>query len=559
LSDGKLMYRYDEFDETLVRERARQFRGQVQRRLAGELREENFKPLRLQNGVYLQLHAYMLRIAIPYGQLSARQLRQLAMIADKYDKGYGHFTTRQNIQYNWVALADMPDVLDALADVEMHAIQTSGNCIRNVTSDHLAGACADELEDPRPWCEIIRQWSTFHPEFTSLPRKFKIAVTAATPDRAAVRVHDIGLHMKRDAAGEIGFEVIVGGGLGRTPYVGLTIRDWVSKQDLLSYLEANMRVYNRHGRRDNKNKARIKILVNELGEAEYRRQVDEEFANQHAWEKVVLPQEEVDRIAAYFAPPKFEKLSVTSDVFEKAKAGDRAFARWAKNNLRTHKTPGYISVHIALKAQGIAPGDCTGDQMRAAADIAEKYALDDIRVAHEQDLALPHVKLDDVPAVYAALKAAGMASSNAGLASDIITCPGLDYCNLANARSISVSNEIQALFADPDFEDEVGTLHINVSGCINACGHHHVGHIGILGVDKKGEEYYQILFGGRADEKAAIGEIQGPGLKHEEVAPAIRRVIVRYLELRSSKSEKLADAMARLGQAPFKEALYASA
>jgi sulfite reductase (NADPH) hemoprotein beta-component len=553
------MYRYDEFDETLVRERARQFRGQVQRRLAGELREENFKPLRLQNGVYLQLHAYMLRIAIPYGQLSARQLRQLAMIADKYDKGYGHFTTRQNIQYNWVALADMPDVLDALADVEMHAIQTSGNCIRNVTSDHLAGACSDELEDPRPWCEIIRQWSTFHPEFTSLPRKFKIAVTAATPDRAAVRVHDIGLHMKRNAAGEAGFEVIVGGGLGRTPYVGLTIRDWVSKQDLLSYLEANMRVYNRHGRRDNKNKARIKILVNELGEAEYRRQVDEEFANQHAWEKVVLPQEEIDRITAYFAPPKFEKLPAKSDVFEKAKAGDRAFARWAKNNLRAHKAPGYISVHIALKAQSVAPGDCTGDQMRAAADIAEKYALDDIRVAHEQDLALPHVKLDDVPAVYAALKAAGLASSNAGLASDIITCPGLDYCNLANARSISVSNEIQALFADPEFEDEVGTLHINVSGCINACGHHHVGHIGILGVDKKGEEYYQILFGGRADEKAAIGEIQGPGLKHEEVAPAIRRVIVRYLELRSSKSEKLADTMARLGQAPFKEALYASA
>ncbi|MDP3738599.1 MAG: nitrite/sulfite reductase [Hyphomonadaceae bacterium] len=553
------MYRYDEFDETMVRERARQFRGQVQRRLAGELKEENFKPLRLQNGVYLQLHAYMLRIAIPYGQLSAKQLRQLAMIADKFDKGYGHFTTRQNIQYNWIKLADMPDVLDALADVEMHGIQTSGNCIRNVTSDHLAGACADELEDPRPWCEIIRQWSTFHPEFTSLPRKFKIAVTAAAPDRAAIRVHDIGLHLKRNAAGEAGFEVIVGGGLGRTPYVGVTVRDWVSKQDLLSYLEANMRVYNRHGRRDNKNKARIKILVNELGEAEYRRQVDEEFANQLAWEKVVLPQEEVDRISAYFAPPKFEKLPVKSDKLDKAIAADRAFARWAKNNLRAHKIPGYISVHIALKAQGVAPGDCTGDQMRAAADIAEKYGLDDIRVAHEQDLALPHVKLDDVPAVYAALKAAGLASSNAGLGSDIIACPGLDYCNLANARSISVSNEIQALFADPDFEDEVGTLHINVSGCINACGHHHVGHIGILGVDKKGEEYYQILFGGRADEKAAIGEIQGPGLKHEEVAPAIRRVIVKYLELRSSKSEKLVDTITRLGQAPFKEALYASA
>jgi sulfite reductase (NADPH) hemoprotein beta-component len=553
------MYRYDEFDETLVRERAKQFRGQVARRLAGELKEENFKPLRLQNGVYLQLHAYMFRIAIPYGQLSARKLRQLAMIADKFDKGYGHFTTRQNIQFNWIRLADIPDALEALADVEMHAIQTSGNCIRNVTSDHLAGACADELEDPRPWCEIIRQWSTFHPEFSALPRKFKIAVTAATPDRAAVKVHDIGLLMKRNAQGEVGFEVMVGGGLGRTPYIGLTIRDWVSKQDLLSYLEANMRVYNRHGRRDNKYKARIKILVNELGEDEYRRQVDAEFANQHAWEKVVLPQKEVDRIAAYFAPPAFETLPAKSATLDSTIATDRAFARWTKNNLRAHKIPGYISVHIALKPQGAPPGDATAEQMRAAADIAERYALDDIRVAHEQDLVLPHVKLDDVPAIYAALKASGMAASNAGLGSDIIACPGLDYCNLSNARSISVANEIQALFADPEFEDEVGALHINVSGCINACGHHHVGHIGILGVDKKGEEFYQILFGGRADEKASIGEIQGPGLKHEEVAPALKRVISKYLELRASKSEKLADTMSRLGQAPFKEALYASA
>jgi sulfite reductase (NADPH) hemoprotein beta-component len=551
------MYRYDEFDDTLVRERARQFRGQVQRRLSGELKEEHFKPLRLQNGVYLQLHAYMLRVAIPYGQLNGRKLRQLAMIADKYDKGYGHFTTRQNIQFNWIKLADMPDVLDDLADVEMHAIQTSGNCIRNVTSDHLAGAWADEIEDPRPWCEIIRQWSTFHPEFTSLPRKFKIAVTAAAPDRAAVRVHDIGLHMKRNAAGLVGFEFIVGGGLGRTPYVGHTIRDWIAKEDLLSYLEANMRVYNRYGRRDNKYKARIKILVNELGVEEYRSQVEEEFAAQHAWEKVVLPQEEIDRISAYFAPPRFEKLPATSKKFEAAKA-DKAFARWSRNNLRPHKMPGYISVHIALKPQGSPPGDCTSDQMRAAADIAEQYGADDIRVAHEQDLVLPHVKLDDVPAVYEALKAFGMASSNAGLASDIIACPGLDYCNLSNARSISVANEIQALFADPEFEDDVGTLHINVSGCINACGHHHVGHIGVLGVDKKGEEFYQILFGGRADEKAAIGSIQGPGLKHEEVAPAIRRVVDKYLELRASKDEKLVDTMARVGQAPFKEALYAA-
>jgi sulfite reductase (NADPH) hemoprotein beta-component len=553
------MYRYDEFDETLVRERAKQFRGQVNRRLTGELLEENFKPLRLQNGVYLQLHAYMLRVAIPYGQLDARKMRQLAMIADRFDKGYGHFTTRQNIQYNWIALADMPEVLDLLADVEMHAIQTSGNCIRNVTSDHLAGATADEVEDPRPWCEIIRQWSTFHPEFSHLPRKFKIAVTAGEADRAAVRVHDIGLHIKTNAAGDVGFEVIVGGGMGRTPYIGQTVRDWVSKQDLLSYLEANMRVYNRHGRRDNKYKARIKILVNELGLEEYRRQVDEEFAAQNAWEKVILPEAEIARIEAYFAPPAFETLPATSDALEAATAADPAFARWAKNNLRAHKQPGYASVHIALKPQGEAPGDATSDQMRAIADIADRWARSDIRVAHEQDIVLAHVKQDDVPAVYAALKAAGLSSSNAGLASDIITCPGLDYCNLANARSISVSNDIQAVFADPAFEDEVGTLHINVSGCINACGHHHVGHIGVLGVDKKGEEFYQITFGGRADEKAAIGEIAGPGLRHAEVAPAFRRVIVRYLELRASKAEKFIDTLARVGHAPFKEALYASA
>ena len=553
------MYRYDEFDETLVRERAKQFRGQVERRLKGELKEEHFKPLRLQNGVYLQLHAYMLRVAIPYGQLNAKQLRVLASIADTYDKGYGHFTTRQNIQYNWIKLADMPEVLDRLADVEMHAIQTSGNCIRNVTSDHLAGANLDEIEDPRPWCEIIRQWSTFHPEFSSLPRKFKIAVTGAETDRAAVRIHDIGLHMKRHADGKIGFEFIVGGGLGRTPYIGVTVREWIAKEDLLSYLEANMRVYNRHGRRDNKYKARIKILVNELGLEEYKREVEEEFAAQNSWEKIILPQEEIDRIAAYFAPPKFETLAATSAAFDAFKAGSREQARWAKNNLRPHRVPGYISVHIALKPQGVAPGDATSEQMRVMADIGERYAIDDIRVAHEQDMVYPHVKLDDVPAIYAALKAASLHASNAGQGSDIIACPGLDYCNLANARSISVANEVQAVFADPEFEDEVGTLHVNISGCINACGHHHVGHIGILGVDKKGEEFYQILFGGRADEKATVGSIQGPGLRHEEVAPAIRRVVDKYLELRTAKTEKFIDTMTRVGQAPFKEALYASA
>jgi len=552
------MYRYDEFDETLVRERTKQFRGQVARRLQGELKEENFKPLRLQNGVYLQLHSYMFRIAIPYGQLNAARLRQLALIADRYDKGYGHFTTRQNIQFNWIPLANIPDALDLLNDVEMHSIQTSGNCIRNVTADHLAGAAADELEDPRPWAEIIRQWSTFHPEFSHLPRKFKIALTAASPDRAAVLLYDIGIRLKPNAAGETGFEIHVGGGLGRTPYIAEFVRDWVSKQDLLSYLQAIMRVYNRHGRRDNKWKARIKILVQELGPEEFRRQVEEEFAGQHGWEKVVLPAEEVERIRAYFAPPGFETLPATSAKLDAAIAADRAFGRWVRNNLRPHKIPGYSVVHIALKQQGAPPGDCTSEQMRAIAAIAEKFALDDVRVAHEQDLVLPHVKTDDVPDVYAALKAAGLHASNAGLGSDMIACPGLDYCNLSNARSISVANDIQALFADPEFEDEVGTLHINVSGCINACGHHHVGHIGVLGVDKKGEEFYQILFGGRADERAAIGVIQGPGLKHEEVAPAIRRVVQKYLELRASRTEKLADTMARLGQAPFKEALYAS-
>ncbi|MEZ5937836.1 MAG: nitrite/sulfite reductase [Hyphomonadaceae bacterium] len=553
------MYRYDEFDETLVRERAAQFRGQVTRRLSGELKEDHFKPLRLMNGVYLQLHAYMLRVAIPYGQLDSRKMRQLAMIADRWDKGYGHFTTRQNIQYNWVALADMPDVLDALADVQMHAIQTSGNCIRNVTSDHLAGAAADEIEDPRPWCEIIRQWSTFHPEFSYLPRKFKIAVTAAEPDRAAVKVHDIGLILKRNAAGEAGFEVLVGGGQGRTPHVAVTVRDWISKAQLLDYLEAVMRVYNRYGRRDNKFKARIKILVNELGPAEFARQVEDEFAAQTDAEKVVLPQSEIDRIAAYFAPPPFERLAAESEAFSARLAADEAFARWARTNLRAHKQPGYTAVHISLKDASIAPGDVTSEQMRAVADLAERYSFDDLRVAHEQDLVLPHVKLDDVLAVYDALKAAKLANANAGLITDLIACPGLDYCNLANARSISVANAIQTAFSGPGLEDEIGPLHLNISGCINACGHHHVGHIGVLGVDKKGEEFYQITFGGRADEKAAIGEIAGPGLRHEEVAPALRRVVDRYLALRSAPSEKFIDALTRLGSDPFKEALYASA
>ncbi len=438
----------------------------------------------------------------------------------------------------------------------MHAIQTSGNCIRNVTSDQFAGAAADEIEDPRPWCEILRQWSMVHPEFAALPRKFKIAVTAAEHDRAAVRVHDIGLHMKKNAAGEIGFEVIVGGGLGRTPYIGVTIKDWVSQAELLDYLEAIMRVYNLHGRRDNKYKARIKILVNELTPEEFTRQVEAEYAAQRDHEKIALPQDEIDRIAAYFAPPAFETLPETSAAFEEAKAKDEAFAIWAEMNLQPHKVPGYTSVTISLKPLGIAPGDATSDQMRVMADIAKAYSFDDIRVTHIQNLVLAHVKLDDLYNVFLALDDAGLGAANVDHGSDLICCPGLDYCNLANARSIPVAMDIQNMLAPRD--KELGKLHINISGCINACGHHHVGHIGILGVDKKGEEFYQITFGGRADEKATIGDIAGPGLKQEDVTPALARVVDRYMALRKSPDDAFIDVLEREGHDPFKEALYAA-
>ncbi len=549
------MYRYDEFDAQLVKERADQFRDQVARRLSGELDEHHFKPLRLQNGVYLQMHAYMLRVAIPYGQLSSVQLRKLADIADKYDKGYGHFTTRQNIQYNWIELQDMPEVLDELASVEMHAIQTSGNCIRNVTTDQFAGAAADELEDPRPWCEILRQWSTFHPEFSHLPRKFKIAVTAAEEDRAAVRVHDIGLHMRSNNAGETGFEVIVGGGLGRTPHVGVTIKDWVSKAELLDYLEAIMRVYNRHGRRDNKYKARIKILVNELTPDEFTRQVEAEFVAQRDHEKIDLPQVEMDRITAYFSPPAFETLPDASANMDEAIENDAGFAAWVKTNVRAHKIDGYASVTVSLKPLGQAPGDATSAQMRVVADLVKAHGFDDVRVSHVQNLVMPHVRKDDLYAVYLALDDAGLGAANVDLASDLICCPGLDYCNLANARSIPVAMEIQETLAKR--ERELGKLHINISGCINACGHHHVGHIGILGVDKKGEEFYQITFGGRADQHAAIGDIQGPGLKQDDVTPALDRVIDRYLETRQSPAEPFIETLTRLGAETFKEAIYA--
>ncbi|MEE2922932.1 MAG: nitrite/sulfite reductase [Pseudomonadota bacterium] len=551
------MYRYDEFDARIVSERVAQFRGQVERRLDGTLLEDEFKPLRLQNGVYLQLHAYMLRVAIPYGQLSGRQLRQLAIVARDYDRGYGHFTTRQNIQFNWVALKDIPDVLAKLAEVEMHAIQTSGNCIRNVTSDHFAGATKDELMDPRPWCEIIRQWSTFHPEFAFLPRKFKIAVTAAEHDRAAIRVHDIGLHIRQ--RGDVtGFEVHVGGGQGRTPHLATLVNEFVPEAELLDYLEAIMRVYNRFGRRDNKYKARIKILVSELGEAEFRRLVEEEYAAQRPHEKIDLPQAEIERIHAYFAPPALAPKAATSPAVEALKAEDPEFARWARVNLHPHKVDGYASVTISLKPVGGLAGDATDAQMMTVAHLAETYAHDDIRVSHAQNLVLPHVALDDLPDVYRELKAAGLHTANESLITDMIVCPGLDYCNLANARSIPVGQAVQQVFADPDYQEDIGRLHINISGCINACGHHHVGHIGILGVDKKGEEFYQITFGGRADEKAAIGAIAGPGLKADDVPGALKRVVDTYRDLRADKSELFIETLARLGHDPFKEALYAA-
>ncbi|MHA7900427.1 MAG: nitrite/sulfite reductase [Henriciella sp.] len=551
------MYRYDEFDAQIVKERVDQFRGQVERRLSGEILEDEFKPLRLQNGVYLQLHAYMLRVAIPYGQLNAARMRKLAKIARDYDRGYGHMTTRQNIQYNWVALKDIPDVLEELAEVEMHAIQTSGNCIRNVTSDHFAGATKDEIMDPRPWCEIIRQWSTFHPEFAFLPRKFKIAVTAAEHDRAAIRVHDIGLHM-RERDGVVGFEVHVGGGQGRTPIIAAMVNEFVPETEILDYLEAIMRVYNRFGRRDNKYKARIKILVSETGPEEFTRLVEEEYAAQQDSEKIALPQAEIDRINAYFAPPEFASKPETSDAFERAKAADPAFANWARVNLHPHKVAGYTSVTISLKPIAGLAGDATDSQMAVMAHLAETYGFDDIRVTHAQNVVLPHVALDDLYDVYRELDAAGLATANESLITDMIVCPGLDYCNLANARSIPVGQEIQKVFADPAYEQDIGKLHVNISGCINACGHHHVGHIGILGVDRKGEEYYQISLGGRADEKAAVGQIIGKALRHEEVPGAVKTIVDTYRDLRISADEKFIDAVERLGVEPFQEAIYAA-
>ncbi|MGK9339036.1 nitrite/sulfite reductase [Sinorhizobium meliloti] len=549
------MYRYDEFDHAFVSARVEQFRDQVQRRLSGELAEEAFKPLRLMNGVYLQLHAYMLRVAIPYGTLSSRQMRMLAHIARKYDRGYGHFTTRQNIQYNWPRLSDTPDILQELASVEMHALQTSGNCIRNVTADHFAGAAADEVADPRPYAEILRQWSSVHPEFSFLPRKFKIAVTGAERDRAAIQVHDIGLHLKKDENGKLGFAVYVGGGQGRTPLIAKKIRDFLPEEDLLSYTTAIMRVYNLHGRRDNKYKARIKILVHETGAEELARQVEVEFANLKDTE-LKLPDADIQAIAAYFAPAMLPNRPEGWGSLAHWKKADPEFARWVHQNVQPHKHPDYGMVTISLKPIGGIPGDASHEQMDAVADIAEEYAFDEIRVSHEQNLILPHVALADLEPVYRALVAAGLATANAGLITDIIACPGLDYCALANARSIPVAQEISNRFGSPERQAEIGELKIKISGCINACGHHHVGHIGLLGVEKKGAELYQITLGGSGDEHTSIGEIIGRGFEPERVTDAVETIVDTYLGLRRDKSETFLEAYRRVGPQPFKDALY---
>jgi len=547
------MYRYDEFDATIVAERVAQFKGQVARRLSGDLTEAQFKTLRLMNGLYLQLHAYMLRVAIPYGTLSSRQMRMLAHVARVYDKGYAHFTTRQNIQFNWPSLIDVPTILDELASVEMHAIQTSGNCIRNVTSDQYAGASADEIEDPRVWCEVIRQWSTFHPEFSYLPRKFKIAVTAASTDRAAVRVHDIGLHLK-EKDGAVGFEVIVGGGMGRTPYIGQTINPFLPKEKLLSYLEAILRVYNSFGRRDNKYKARIKILVNALGIDDFRGLVDAEWAAIKD-DAIDLPVEEIDRIEAYFAAPSFENLLAKNEAFDAAIATDHNFARWCRLNTVQHKIPGYSIVNISLKPIGGVPGDVTDTQMEIVADLAARFSFDEIRATHEQNLCLPHVQQGELYNVWRILAAHDMATPNIGLVSDIIACPGLDYCDLANARSIPIAQRLSERFSDSIAAEDIGELKVKISGCINACGHHHVGHIGILGVDKKGEEFYQVTLGGSGADDASIGEIAGRGLSSEQVVDAVERLVNFYKDKREG-DERFLDTYRRLGAEQFKEVLY---
>ncbi len=542
------MYKYDNYDQAIVDARVEEFRDQVKRRLAGEITEDQFKPLRLMNGLYLQLHAYMLRVAIPYGTLDSRQMRMLAHIARKYDRDYGHFTTRQNIQYNWIKLEECADLLAELASVEMHAIQTSGNCIRNISSDQYAGAGADEVADPRPWAELLRQWSTFHPEFSYLPRKFKIAVIAADEDRAAMRLHDIGIQLvNRD--GKLGAAFYVGGGMGRTPMIAPLIKDYVPIEDFLSYAEACLRVYNRYGRRDNIYKARIKILVHEIGADEYRRQVEEEFAHVKTL-GIDPPAAELERIAAYFAPPSFEN-GLSDDVDR----SDPDFAVWLDQNVKPHKQAGYAIVNISLKPIGGIPGDASSAQIDMMADLAEKYSFDELRVTHAQNIVLPHVAKRDLYAVWQALNAAELANANLDLISDIIACPGLDYCSLANARSIPIAQKIAKRFADPARQRDLGELKLKISGCINACGHHHAGHIGILGVDRKGVENYQLTLGGSGAEDVSIGKITGPGFDEDGIVDAVERATDKYKELREP-GERFVDTYRRVGMEPFKEAIY---
>ncbi|MBT9462016.1 MAG: nitrite/sulfite reductase [Rugosibacter sp.] len=552
------MYHYDETDKAIVHARVKQFRGQTERFLAGQLSEDDFRPLRLQNGLYIQRHAPMLRIAIPYGMLSSAQLRALASVTQKYDRGTGHFTTRQNLQLNWIALPEVPNILEDLANVEMHAIQTSGNCIRNITTDHFAGVAADEIADPRPWAEVLRQWSTFHPEFAYLPRKFKIAISGTTEDRAAIRVHDVGLQIVKNDAGEIGFTVYAGGGLGRTPLIGQKMIDFLPWQHLLTYTEALVRVYNRYGRRDNPYKARIKILVKAIGSDEFARQVAEEWAHIKD-DPNTLTAEEVARVAKQFSAPSYDQFTaadLASIAAQKnEQASDKAFARWLERNVHAHKVPGYAAVTLSLKTPGVAPGDATVAQMQTAADLADEYSFGELRVAHEQNLVLSDLPQKDLYAVWQKAKAAGLASANIGLLADMIVCPGGDFCSLANAKSLPIAAAIHERFSDLDYLFDIGELELNISGCMNSCGHHHLGAIGILGVDKKGEEWYQITLGGAQGNAARIGEVIGRSFAATEIPDVIERMITTYLALRQ-EDESFGEAVARLGLPPFREAAY---
>ncbi|SFM85804.1 nitrite/sulfite reductase [Halopseudomonas yangmingensis] len=550
------MYIYDEYDQRLIEDRVEQFRGQMSRYLAGELSESEFLPLRLQNGLYVQRYAPMLRIAVPYGVLSATRLRKLAFIARRFDKGYAHITTRQNVQFNWPNLEDVPDILAQLAEVQMHAIQTSGNCIRNTTTDQFAGVAADELEDPRPWCEIIRQWSTFHPEFAFLPRKFKIAVNGAEQDRAAIGVHDIGLNMVRNATGELGFRVLVGGGLGRTPMVGAVIREFIEWRHLLTYLEAIVRVYNRYGRRDNKFKARIKILVKALTPEVYAEKVEAEWAHLKDG-PTTLTEQEVERVSRHFVAPPYQSFAGDDADYLRLRGENRGFDNWALRNVQAHKMPGYAAVTLSLKPTAIAPGDITAEQLEAAADLAERFSFGEIRSTHWQNLVLPYVAQRDLFELWQLCREHGFATPNVGLLTDMICCPGGDFCSLANAKSIPIAEAIQRRFDDLDYLHDIGEIELNMSGCMNACGHHHVGHIGILGVDKKGEEFYQVSLGGRSGRNAAIGQILGPSFAADQMPDVIGKLIDVYLENRTDE-ELFIDTFERIGIQPFKERVYAA-